>query len=429
MNTASLDDWLVHLESLHPTVMELGLDRVRTVADRLGLLPPVAPVITVAGTNGKGSTVVVLESLLRNCGHRPGCFTSPHFLRFNERIRVAGDEVPDEAITSAFTVIEAAREDVSLTYFEFATLAALWVFAREGVDIAVLEVGLGGRLDSVNMVDPAVSVITSIDLDHQEWLGNSRGAIAREKAGILRAGVPAVLADTAPPPELLDAAASVGADPIYLIGREFTVTEGESAWEGTVSLRGGGLSRVGGATGALLPVNICAALQAAAAMGIGWSPEQVHKALEQARSVGRRQQLTQAGRHYLLDVAHNPAAIDKLLQAIAASPCNGKIIALFSAMKDKAVVEMLAPLRDTVDAWFLADQPDNPRALPAAQLADLLRAGGQEMISVSKNLTQAFRRAQLLMDEGDLLVVFGSFFTVAAVLPLLEKDRSRGGSV
>lgn len=428
MSTASLDDWLGHLESLHPTVMELGLERVREVAQRLELLPPPCPVITVAGTNGKGSTVAVLESLFVVCGRRPGSFTSPHFQRFNERIRVAGQEAADNLITDGFAAIEAARGDISLTYFEFATLAALWVFAREAVDVAVLEVGLGGRLDSVNIVDPAVSVITSIDLDHQEWLGDSRGAIAREKAGILRPGVPAVIADPAPPPELLEAVRELGADPLYLLGREFGAVAEEGALRGEITLPDGRRLPVSGPAGALLPENIGAGLQAAAAAGFTWTGEQLTRTLERLQLTGRLQYLELAGRHYLLDVAHNPAAIDKLLKEINATPCNGRIIALFSVMKDKAVADMLTPLLDRVDAWFLADQPDNPRAMPAAQIADLLRDRGQEMISVSKNLAQAFRRAQSLMEQRDLLVVFGSFFTVAAVLPLLEKDRRKGGN-
>ena len=169
-----LNEWLKHLETLHPSEMELGLDRVRSVAQSLNLLPVSIPVVTVAGTNGKGSTCAVLESLLLATGHSPGCFTSPHFLRFNERIRVAGEEAADEAITGAFAQIEAARGETSLTYFEFATLAALLVFRQQDVDIMVLEVGLGGRLDSVNIVDPSVAVITSIDLDHPDWLGDTR---------------------------------------------------------------------------------------------------------------------------------------------------------------------------------------------------------------------------------------------------------------
>ena len=221
MTSKTLAQWLQHLETLHPNEMELGLERVSQVADTLGLLPLSSPVVTVAGTNGKGSTVAVLESLLRECGFRPGAFTSPHFLRFNERIRVDGNEAQDEQLIAAFEAIEGVRDGVSLTYFEFSTLAALMVFEREEVDYVLLEVGLGGRLDSANMVDADIAVITSIDLDHQDWLGDTRGVIAREKAGIMREGKPVVIADPEPPGELLEVARDRAAGPLYRLGQAF----------------------------------------------------------------------------------------------------------------------------------------------------------------------------------------------------------------
>ncbi len=422
-----LNEWLEHLETLHPREMELGLERVRRVAQSLNLLPVTVPVVTVAGTNGKGSTCAVLESLLLSTGHRPGCFTSPHFLRFNERIRVAGQEAADEAITSAFAEIEAARGETSLTYFEFATLAALLVFRQQEVDIMVLEVGLGGRLDSVNIVDPTVAVITSIDLDHQDWLGDTREKIALEKAGILRCDRPAVIADPDVPMELLEYADELGVRPVLLMGRDLELEPGPSDWSGRI-VADGTLIDVAGETGELLPQNICAAMQAAACLGIQWSADEQATALSSVVTTGRRQWLEQGGIHYLLDVAHNPAAINKMLESIDATSCNGKIIALFSVMGDKSVAEMLACLAGRFDGWFLGDQPDNPRAMPAAELAQLLRGEGEVMISLSKNLRQAYRRAQSVMSQGDTLVVFGSFFTVAAILPLLEKDRRKIGN-
>ena len=428
MSNRTLDEWLTHLETLHPRAMELGLDRVRSVALALDLLPVSCSVITVAGTNGKGSTAAVLESLLTETGHLTGCFTSPHFLRFNERIRVAGQEVENVEVTGAFAAIEQARGDTSLTYFEFATLAALLIFAQRGVDVMVLEVGLGGRLDSVNIVDPSVAVITSIDLDHQEWLGETRGDIAREKAGIMRRNVPLVIADTKPPAQLLECAVQSGASPVYLVGRDYSWAPEQSGWRGWLSTGEGGRIDITAGQGALLPDNIFAALQAAAGLGIDWSEEQLQATLRNAHCAGRRQWCELADRRYLLDVAHNPAAINKMLETIDSSDCNKKIYALFSVMKDKPVDEMLDLLEGRVDGWFLADQMNNPRALRAADTADLLRARGHEMISISKNITQAFRRAQQVMGEGDTLAIFGSFFTVAAVLPLLDKDRRKNGT-
>ncbi len=429
MTSKTLAQWLQHLETLHPNEMELGLDRVSQVADTLGLLPLSSPVVTVAGTNGKGSTVAVLESLLRECGFRPGAFTSPHFLRFNERIRVGGNEAQDEQLIAAFEAIEGVRDGISLTYFEFSTLAALMVFERQEVDYVLLEVGLGGRLDSANMVDADIAVITSIDLDHQDWLGDTRGVIAREKAGIMREGKPVVIADPEPPGELLEVARDRAAGPLYRLGQEFDFSGPADRWQGRVqALKGDKKLLQHLSSVSLLPANVCAAAQAAVLLGVEFGEDQLQRAIDGSIRPGRLQRMELGGFHYLLDVAHNPAAIDKLLENIAASPCNGKVIALFSAMKDKAIDEMLEACSGHFDAWFLGEQPDNPRAMPTAQIAELLREQGQGAISISKNLRQAFRRAQTVMNGEDLLVVFGSFFTVAAVLPQLEKDRGKFGT-
>jgi dihydrofolate synthase/folylpolyglutamate synthase len=428
MSDASLAQWLQRLETLHPRAVELGLARVATVADALYLRPFPADVVTVAGTNGKGSTCAALEALLRTLGRHTGCFTSPHLLRFNERIRVGGIEVADGEITRAFQLIDDARGDTSLTYFEFATLAALLVFRARAVDTCILEVGLGGRLDSVNIIDADVAVITSIDLDHQEWLGESLDDIGREKAGILRPGKPAVIADEQPPAGLLQAVADTGAQPVYYHGVDFAPRQepGAGSWQPQITEAGRQRLLPAQASGSLLPVNLCAAVQAVVALGLRPSDRQVTEALRGLEPpAGRRQLLHIAGRHYLLDVAHNPAAVDRMLEYIKTTGCYRRKIAVFSVMADKDVAGILDRAAPGIDAWFLGEQPDNPRAQAAAQTADLLRARGQGMISVSKNLKQAFRRAQSLLAEGDLLVVFGSFFTVAAVLPQLDRDRGK----
>ncbi|MEH6588236.1 MAG: bifunctional tetrahydrofolate synthase/dihydrofolate synthase [Halioglobus sp.] len=428
MNSKSLAQWLQHLETLHPSAMELGLERVSTVADTLGLLPLALPVVTVAGTNGKGSTVAVLESLLCQCGYRPGAFTSPHFLRFNERIRIDAEEAADQDIIAAFQAIEDARGTLSLTYFEFATLAALLVFRHKQVDYVILEVGLGGRLDSANIVDADVAVITSIDLDHQEWLGNTREVIAREKAGIMRAGKPVVIADRNPPAQLQKVAQEVGVSEVYQLGVDFDFSGTAERWRGTLRSAKGEQALGQLSSASLLPSNVSAAAQTALVLGVDFDEEALQAAVDSSIGPGRLQRLEIGGLQYLLDVAHNPAAIDKLLENIAASPCKGKVIALFSAMKDKAVDEMLAACSGRFDGWFLGEQADNPRAMPAASIAELLRKQEQGAVSVSKNLRQAHRRAQSVMSGEDLLVVFGSFFTVAAVLPQLEKDRRKFGT-
>jgi dihydrofolate synthase/folylpolyglutamate synthase len=426
MNKGSLEQWLQRLETLHPSEMELGLERVSVVAERLELLSPLAPVVTVAGSNGKGSTVAVLEALLLEAGRRTGSFTSPHFLRFNERIRVAGEEAKDIEIVAAFAAIDDARQDISLTYFEFATLAALWIFRDRGVDVILLEVGLGGRLDATNIIDPSVAVVTQIALDHQQWLGETLGEIALEKAGILRADRPLVIADASPPPELLERADSLGAAPILLYGRDFAETGG--AQKGGLQVRqcdGRLLDLPAPERVDLLPENVGAATQAACLLGVAPDANQFRQALSRLRATGRREARQVAGLDYILDVAHNPASVTKLLEFISDSQCKGRNLAVFSAMADKDIRGMLTPAVGVFDAWFLADQPDNPRAETAAATADALRSLGETMISVSKNLRQAFRRAQSLMAVGDRLVIFGSFYTVAAVLPLLEKDHNK----
>jgi dihydrofolate synthase/folylpolyglutamate synthase len=426
MSSGSLGRWLQRLESLHPSEIELGLERVSAVADRLGLLTPAPPIVTVAGTNGKGSAVAVLEALLSARGLRVGCYTSPHFQRFNERIRVAGREVADHEIVTAFERVEGERQGVGLTYFEYTTLAALWLFERRGCDVLVLEVGLGGRLDAVNIVDPTVAVITSIDLDHQAWLGESRGEIAREKAGIARTGRPVVVADPDPPPELGDSLAAVGASPVLCLGREFHVDDtAGGTWRADLRDRDGqGRSVAGLGRGPLLPANIAAALQAALLLGQFFSDDEARAAAGSAAPPGRRQRGRLAGKECVLDVAHNPAAVYKLREYLDSTYCSGRRIAMFSAMADKDLQGMLEPVARYFDAWFLGDQPDNPRAAPAQRLAGLLRERGASDISISDSLGEACRRAGDAMREGDQLVVFGSFYTVAAVLPLLDRETA-----
>jgi dihydrofolate synthase/folylpolyglutamate synthase len=426
MNKASLEQWLQRIETIHPAEVELGLERLSAVAHTLQLLPVAQPVVTVGGTNGKGSTVAVLEALLSEIGYCTATFTSPHLLRFNERIRVAGADVSDTEIVDAFSAIDEARGAVSLTYFEFATLAALLIFKARAPDIIILEVGLGGRLDAVNIVDPAVAVITSIDLDHQDWLGQSRGEIAREKAGILRQYKPVVIADPDPPPELVSCVAEVCASPALYLGREFTVTPAQGTWEALLQLTNGETWQLASrACGPLLPENICAAVQAVLLLGVEISDDCLSRALAKAAPVGRRQLRQVAGRDYVLDVAHNPASVNKLLEYLSVTPCSGKTICLFSIMSDKDIRSIVDAANGHFDAWFLADQPGNTRAARAVDIATLLSAAGQTVISISKNLRQAFRRAQSIATKGDRLVVFGSFYTVAGVLPLLDQEHDK----
>ncbi len=423
MSDTTLEEWLRRIESVHPATVELGLDRVSAVANRLQLLPVTRSVITVAGTNGKGSVVALLEGLFQVAEVTTGAFTSPHLLRFNERIHVAGVEASDAEIVRAFTDIEKARGEILLTYFEFATLAALLVFAAHDPDVIILEVGLGGRLDSVNMVDPDVSVITSIDLDHQDWLGDTRDAIAREKAGILRASTPAVIGEPEPPEALREAVKESGATPALYAGQDFGVSLDAGHWRAEWRDSSGVFRSTGPRpSGSLLPQNIATAIQAACLSGWRFSEVSLDKALQTVDPVGRRQRWDIGGQEYILDVGHNPAAVSQLVEYLEAVPGEGKTIAIFSALADKDIGAMVRAAAGVFDAWFLADQPDIPRAESAQVVAEWLRNAGQSLISTSKNLRQALRRAQRLAGYGDRLVVFGSFHTVAGVLPLLQKQ-------
>lgn len=425
MTEPALAAWLARLEALYPQPIKLGLERVAAVADALGLLPVAVPVVTVAGTNGKGSVVAVLEALLQRADVSVGVYTSPHLLRFNERIRIAGEEAADADIVAALEQVEAARGAVSLTYFEYTTLAALLLFRARAVQVVVLEVGLGGRLDAVNIVDPTVAVITSIALDHQEWLGDSLDQIAREKAGILRAGRPAVIA-AIEPPGLIAAVEGSGARACWL-GREFGFTPAGSQWQGWLQTCAGERRQLPAVQNpALLPANLCAALQALELLALPATDADITAVVPALQPPGRRQRLTVAGLELILDVAHNPAAVDKLIEFVDATPCKGKTIAVFSAMADKDIRAMIDVAGERFTAWFLADQPGNPRAAPAAAIAALLREAGQGMISVSKNLRQALARARSVMAPGDRLVVFGSFHTVAAAMNWLAKEQGQG---
>ncbi len=426
MDRASLAQWLAWLETLHPNPIDLGLERVARVARTLRLLPVAVPVVTVAGTNGKGSTVAVLEAILGQTGRRAGVYTSPHLLRFNERIRVGGIECEDAEIVAAFKAIDAARGDTSLTYFEFATLAALLVFRARAVDVIVLEVGLGGRLDAVNIVDPSVAVITGIDLDHQDWLGSDRGTIAREKGGIMRSGAPVVIADPDPPAQLLECARSMGAVPILRLGGEFSFARHSGLWQGVLrDPRGQARVLPELVAGPLMPENICGALQAALFVGCEFDDGQLVAALDAARPRGRCESVSLAGRDYVLDVAHNPASVKRMVEYLSVTPCKGKTYCVFSVMKDKDVRGMIQAAGDCFDEWFIAEQPGNARAARGADVAAVLWAQGVHRTSVSEDPGAAFRRALAVMEAGDRLVTFGSFYTVAGVMPLLDRERNK----
>jgi len=417
MPERNLDAWLAWMEANHPRQIELGLDRIATVAARLALCIE-QPVVTVGGTNGKGSCVAFLEAILGAAGYRVGAYTSPHLLRYNERVRIDGVLVGDEQLCAAFRAVEGALGPVSLTYFEFGTLAALWLFQQQALDVVILEVGLGGRLDAVNLIDTDVAVLTTIDLDHQDWLGSDREAIGFEKAGIFRGGKPAICVDPEPPQSVIDHARQCGAEWMAL-GEAFTLVRAGDTWQ----WRGDELPRP--AWYLDLPVprlplpSAAAALAALHCLPLAVDEAAIRSGLENAMLPGRFQRIEHAGVEIILDVAHNPQAARWLAQRLENEPAK-PTRAVFALMADKDLSGVLEPLLAPIDGWRLGDLPDNPRALPARDLAAQLRARGVADVRCSGSVGEAFAQALAELGAGGRLVVFGSFFTVAAALIQLE---------
>ena len=425
-----LNDWLAHLESLHPKGqggIELGLDRVARVKAALGQSQH-CPVIVVGGTNGKGSTCAYLEAIYRQAGYRTGCYTSPHLLVYNERVRLDGAVVDDNVLSRAFARVEAARQvagGVALTYFEFGTLAAWEVFAGHGVDVAILEVGLGGRLDAVNVYDADCAIVTGIALDHTDWLGTTREAIGFEKAGIYRSGRPALCADPAPPASLCDHAAAIGAD-LRLIGRDFSQQPGASGW-GFVSEKNR-LNPTQNLTLENLPLpalrGACQLRNAAAVLAaIDTLQERLpvsQAAMAQGlRAVALPGRFQRVGEHpeVILDVAHNPEALAGLARNLDEMPVAGKTLAVVGMLADKDIAGALAALAGKVDHWLVAGL-DVPRGAPAARVASVVAdLGGR--VGQFDSPEAAFACAVGLAGENDRIAAFGSFYTVAAVLRVL----------
>jgi dihydrofolate synthase / folylpolyglutamate synthase len=421
---ATLREWLSWQEALHPRSIELGLDRVRGVARALGVDVASSRVVTVAGTNGKGSCVALLEAILEASGRKVGTFTSPHLHRYNERIRIAGREVDDRVLMDAFERIDDARGEVSLTFFEFNTLAALLAFRDSTLDVLVLEVGLGGRLDAVNVVDADVAMLTSVDLDHMDWLGSSLDQIGREKAGIFRPGRPAILGRPDMPQAVLEEAGRVAAD-VWVSPRDFEYHVSRAHDSDTWNWRGR-TQRFEGLPAPRLPGehqldNAAAVLAALEALGEPMpSVEQVAAALGQVKLSGRFEVIP-GDVEWIFDVAHNPAAARKLAVTLTghgsrgARPASGRTLAVVGILRDKDAAGILAALEDHVDEWFATDLP-GPRGLQAEELrASGARKGGAQW-RVASDVASACEQAARRARPGDRIVVFGSFHTVGPAL-------------
>ena len=410
----SLGEWLAHLEQLHPSTIELGLARVDAVRERLQLEPRF-PVLTVGGTNGKGSSCAMLEAILAAAGYRVGCYTSPHLLRYNERVRINGREVDDAALCRAFAAVEAARGDISLTYFEFGTLAAMWLFLQQPVEVAILEVGLGGRLDAVNVFDADCAIVTSVDLDHMDYLGDDRESIGREKAGIFRTARPAVSADPNPPHSLLQHAEAIAAG-LKQIGRDFGVEPQEGQWL-FWSLGGWRLSLpYPSLRGTYQLDNASACLAALEALKdkLPVAPENIRRGLLEATVPGRFQVLP-GKPAVILDVAHNPHAARALASNLHQMWCGGKTIAVFAMLGDKDIAGVIAALREEIDLWLVAGIA-HARGAGAAELQANLISAGIDAIHTFPYITAAYRHACQIAGEDDRIAVFGSFHTVAEIM-------------
>ncbi len=424
---SSLQDWLAHIERLHAQPIDMGLERVLAVRRALGIEQGV-PVITVGGTNGKGSTCAMLERILLCAGYRVGLYTSPHLLDYNERVRIDGRPIPDEMLCESFARVEAVRGDIPLTYFEFGTLAAWQAFSAAGVGAVILEVGLGGRLDAVNAFDADCAIVTSIDLDHMDYLGETREAIGFEKAGIFRSGRPAIVGDAQPPRSLLDHAGSIGAD-LQVLGKDFgyMAEQGQWTWWGRRGRRGG--LAYPALRGAIQLANASTAIAVLASLAerLPVSMQDIRRGLIEVELPGRFQVLP--GRPtVVLDVGHNPQAAGVLADNLGAYLANEafhpQTWAVFGMLADKDIAGVVERIKGRVDHWLAATLP-GPRGTTAEGLARLLADHGIRVEACCDSPADAYRVARERAGENDRIVTFGSFLTVAGVLHAIDDERKR----
>lgn len=433
--TRTLADWLQTIERIHPKSIDMGLERIREVAQRLRLGRPGKAVITVGGTNGKGSTVAFIEAIARAAGWKVGAYTSPHLLAYNERVRIDGEDAGDAELIAAFEAIEAARGETHLTYFEYGTLAALWLFERANLDLAVLEVGLGGRLDATNLVDPDVAVITTVDLDHQDYLGDDREAIGAEKVGIARAWKPLVLGDDDPPSSVLGHAYRIGA-PTWRISNDFffealpsQVDADGEALPGRWRWREVGRRMELPTPRLAAPVQLRnAAVAIAALRALPKTPKAlprtaIAQGVADADVRGRLQRFERDGVEVVVDVGHNPQAARALAAWLRAQPASGRLHAVYAALTDKDVAGVVEALAPSVDAWHIAGLADaGPRGGGVEALAERLRGTAAADARAHEDVPAALRGAIDGAAAGDRVLVLGSFHTVAAALDWLARD-------
>jgi folylpolyglutamate synthase/dihydrofolate synthase len=412
--TSPLATWLSYLEHLHTKTIDMGLDRVSEVAARMDVLKPAPFVFTVAGTNGKGTTCRTLEAMLTAAGYKVGVYSSPHLVRYTERVRVQGAELTESAHTASFAEIEKARGEISLTYFEFGTLSALWLFKQAALDVVILEVGLGGRLDATNIVDADVAVVTSIALDHTDWLGPDRESIGREKAGVFRGGKPAVVGEPDMPHTISEVAQEKGAQ-LLRRGVDWNYAVNGDSW--TFSDSQGELSSL--AIPQVPQPNAATALAALRASGLKVSEQAIRDGIKNALLPGRFQIVSQSPR-LILDVAHNPHAAAYLAERLKMQPASGRTLAVIGMLHDKDIAGTLACLSEVVDNWYCAPL-EGPRGATAEQLVEHLREG-----AVYATVAQAWHAAMADAHPEDTVLVCGSFHTVAHVMEEMDAGRTGG---
>ncbi|MBB4709445.1 bifunctional tetrahydrofolate synthase/dihydrofolate synthase [Xanthomonas sp. WHRI 6108] len=421
--TDSLSDWLAYIEQQHPQNIAMGLERVREVAVRLQIEAPARHVIVVGGTNGKGSTVAFIEAIAQAAGWKVGSYTSPHLLRYNERVRIDGNEAGDAQLVDAFAAVEAARGQTALTYFEYGTLAALWLLQRSGLDLAVLEIGLGGRLDAVNIIDSDVAVITTVDIDHTDWLGEDREAIGTEKAGIIRAWKPVVLGEIDPPSSVLRRAYQLGANAIRA-GSDYFFEPIEAQHPDAPQWRWRDV-----AVTLELPMpalqapaqlaNAAAAIAALQALPVELPDAAWAQGIANARVAGRLQRSDIDGVQVLLDVGHNPQAARALADALGAQAHTGRTHAIYAALADKDVLGVVEAVGAQVDHWALAGL-DGARGQSAQALQARLQGSAAAQAACHGDVAGALRAVLAQASPGDRVLVFGSFHTVADALSALR---------
>ncbi len=416
----TLAEWLAHTERLHAQTIDMGLDRVSRVRDAMGMQPSF-PLITVAGTNGKGSTCALLASCLEAAGYRVGVYSSPHLVRYNERVRIGTALASDQQLCDAFAKVEAARADQPLTPFEFGTLAAMQVFIDAALDVVVLEVGLGGRLDAVNIFEPACAIVTSIALDHEAWLGNTREAIGTEKAGVFRPGKPAICADPDPPSSIARVARDLGAH-LLQIDRDFSVRHEGDRWSFSMADCHWAEMPALKLLGEFQYRNAAAALAALASLDtlLPVSASALRQGIKMATLPGRFQQVALYPL-VVLDVAHNPHAAGELARNLRTQRCSGKTWAVFGMLHDKDVAGVIAQLAELIDVWCVAGISEK-RGASLQELQSFL-SGVEGEVNGFDSLQEAFLAARRRAHPEDRIVVFGSFVTVGTVMELLENGK------